>query len=83
MALVGGLTEILEAIPDGTIETGTYLETFAERVGGALGGLDAVVPISECLVVVSWVLVTYVPMVITFLVARFVFTHLPVIGNGG
>lgn len=81
-ALLGALTSILEAIPNGTIDTGTYLEDFAERVGGALGGLDTIVPVSECMVVVSWVLITYVPMVIAFMVARFVWTYLPVIGNG-
>lgn len=87
MLLLGGLldllTAVLDAIPDLTLPFGTIPETFAGVVGGALGGLDAVVPITEVSVLVGWVLTVYLPVVFAYATARWVFTHLPVIGNGG
>lgn len=81
--LLGALTAMLEAIPNGELDTGTYIDDFAEMVGGGVGALDAVVPVTEAMFMLSWVLITYVPCVIAFTIARWVFTHLPVIGNGG
>lgn len=86
-ALVEGvlyvLTALLEAIPDVTLPFGNYPDRFAQEIGGALGSLDAVVPVTEASVVVGWFLVSYVPIVVTFVVVRWVYEHLPVIGNGG
>lgn len=82
-ALLGLLTLILEAIPDGTLPVGDYVEDFATAIGGALGGLDGFLPITEMSVVVGWIMVTYVPIVVTYHIVRWAYTHLPVIGNGG
>lgn len=82
-ALLGLLTVILEALPDLTVPLGDYTDDFAEAIGGALGGLDGFLPISEMAVVVAWILTTYLPVVVAYNVSRWVYTHLPVIGNGG
>lgn len=86
--LLGGLldvlTAILTAIPDASLPAGAadVLETFAEEIGGKVGGLDSVLPITEASVLVGWILGTYVPVVVAYQVAHWVWTHLPVIGNG-
>lgn len=82
-AIVGALVAVLDALPDLTLPFGDYPTEFAELLGGALGGLDSVVPITEAATVAGWVLITYVPIVIAFSVTRWIYTHLPVIGNGG
>lgn len=81
-AVLGALTYLLEQIPDLSIPVGTYPEDFAGIIGGALGGLDGFLPISETVEVVGWVLVTYIPVVVAYQLTRWVYTHLPVIGNG-
>lgn len=81
--IAGLLVELLEAIPDLTLPVGTYPEDFAEALGGALGGLDGVLPISELALVTAWILTVYVPVVFAYSMARWVYTHLPIIGNGG
>lgn len=82
-AVLGGLTSLLEAIPDATLDDGGYPEQFAEAIGGAMGGLDGFLPISELVVVVGWILTTYLPVCVVFYTVRWIYTHLPVIGNGG
>lgn len=82
-AILGGLTAILEAIPDATLPVGTYPAQFASAIGGALGGLDGFLPITEMSVVVGWVLATYVPLCLAYYLTLWIYTHLPVIGNGG
>lgn len=82
-ALLGLLTVILEALPDVTVPVGDYTDDFAEAIGGALGGLDGFLPISETATVVAWILTVYLPVVVAYNVSRWVYTHLPVIGNGG
>lgn len=89
LVLVGGLLDVLAAvlgaIPDASLPAiaSTSLEDFAEEIGGALGGLDSLLPITEAAVFVGWVLGTYVPIAVAYYVAHWVWTHLPVIGNGG
>lgn len=83
VGVLGALTTLLETIPDATLPVGTYPAQFAEAIGGALGGLDGFLPISEMAVVVGWVLATYVPVVLTYHLVLWIYTHLPVIGNGG
>lgn len=78
--IIGGL---LELVPDGGNPFGAVTEDYAEGLGSAVGGLDGLLPISEMLTAVGWVLTTYVPVVVTYNVSRWVYTHLPVIGNGG
>lgn len=81
---VGGLLiAVLGALPDLTLPVGDHMDDFAAAIGGALGGLDGILPISELSEVAAWVLVTYVPVVFAYNSARWVYTHLPVIGNGG
>lgn len=82
-AVTGVLVALLDALPDLTLPVGTYPDDFAEALGGALGGLDGILPISELALVVAWVLTVYVPVVFAYNMARWVYTHLPVIGNGG
>lgn len=77
------LTALLGAIPDLTLPFGDYPEDFAVEIGGALGGLDGVVPISESAVVAGWALTAYLPVAVSFQITRWVYTHLPVVGNGG
>lgn len=85
--LISGALEVVSGllgfIPDGANPFGAATEEYAELVGSAVGGLDGLLPITELLVAVGWVLTTYVPVVVTYSVARWVYTHLPVIGNGG
>lgn len=81
--VLGALTALLDALPDLALPTGDYVEDFAQALGGALGGLDGILPIEETATVVSWILVTYLPIVLSYNMARWVYTHLPVIGNGG
>lgn len=87
--LLGGLldllTAVLDAVPDAPLPAvaSDALEDFATELGGSLGGLDSVVPITEVAVFVGWVLSTYVPIILTYQVAHWVWTHLPVFGNGG
>lgn len=83
-ALLGLLTLILEAIPDGSLPSvaATALEQFADVIGGALGGLDGILPITEVAVFVGWALGTYVPIAVTYQVSHWIWTHLPIIGNG-
>lgn len=82
-SVAGLLVAILDALPDLTLPVGTYPEDFAEAIGGALGGLDGILPISELATVTAWILTVYVPVVFAYSMARWVYTHLPVIGNGG
>jgi len=85
--IVGGildlLTALLDALPDLTLPFGTYPEQFASTIGGGLGGLDGILPITEVAVVVGWVLTTFVPVAIAFHITRWVYEHLPIVGNGG
>lgn len=87
--LVGGLldllTLVLAAIDDVSLPgaASTALEDLATEIGGKLGGLDSVVPITEASVFVGWVLGTYVPVIVAYQVAHWIWTHLPIIGNGG
>lgn len=81
--MLGLWTAILEALPDLTIPVGDYPDEFAEAIGGALGGLNGFLPITEMSVVAGWVLTVYVPVCVAYYVARWVYTHLPIIGNGG
>lgn len=83
VAVMGLLNVILEALPDVTVPVGDYTDDFAEAIGGALGGLDGFLPITETATLVGWVLTVYVPVVVAYHVARWIYTHLPVIGNGG
>lgn len=76
------LTTILEAIPDVEVPVGDYPDDFAGIIGGSLGGLDGFLPISETAEVVGWVLLTYVPVVVAFQITRWVYTHIPIVGNG-
>lgn len=82
--LLGLLTLVLEAIPDATLPViaTNALNDLATEIGGALGGLDGMLPISEVAVFVVWVLGTYVPIVAAYKVSVWVWGHLPVIGNG-
>lgn len=84
-ALLGLLQAILSAIPDASLPAAasTVLSDFATLLGSQLGGLDGMLPISEIGAVVGWVLGTYVPVVIAYQIAHWVWTHLPIIGNGG
>lgn len=82
-SLLSLLTAILEALPDLTVPVGDYPTEFAEAIGGALGGLDGFLPIVEMATVAGWVLGVYVPVVVAYNVTRWLYTHLPVIGNGG
>lgn len=82
-AISGLLVTILDALPDLTLPVGTYPEDFATAIGGALGGLDGILPISETALVVAWVLTVYVPVVFAYNMTRWIYTHLPIIGNGG
>lgn len=83
-ALLALLTVILEAIPDANLPeaAATALESFATTIGGALGGLDSMLPVTEVATFVGWVLGTYVPIMVAYQIAHWVWTHLPVIGNG-
>lgn len=87
--LVGGmldlLTLVLGAIPDAPLPAvaSDALEDFATEIGSSLGGLDGIIPITEAGVFVGWVLGTYVPIILTYQVAHWVWTHLPIVGNGG
>lgn len=87
-ALLGGLlavlTAVLGAIPDAALPSvaATALEDFAEQIGGALGGLDGMLPISEVAVFVGWVLGTWLPAIAAYQVAHWVWGHIPVFGNG-
>lgn len=83
VGLLSLLANILEALPDLTVPVGDYTDDFAEAIGGALGGLDGFLPITELATVAGWILTVYVPVVVAYHVARWVYTHLPVIGNGG
>jgi hypothetical protein len=79
------LTLILETIPDASLPAvaSNALEDFAIEIGAALGGLDGMLPISEIGVFVGWVLGTYVPIIVAYQIAHWVWAHLPVIGSGG
>lgn len=79
----GGGTSLLEVIPDGTLPVGTYPEDFAEAIGGALGGLDGFLPISEMALVVGWALTVYFPIVLVYYLVLWIYTHIPVFGAGG
>lgn len=86
--LVGALLDlfslILSAIPDASLpaSASTALEDFAVQIGGALGGFDSFLPITELSIFIGWVLGTFVPIAISFQIAFWVWAHLPVIGSG-
>lgn len=82
--LLGILTLILEAIPDASLPgaAADMLTDFAGTIGGALGGLDSLLPITELATFVGWVLGTYVPIAVAYQSAMWVWAHLPVIGSG-
>lgn len=86
--LVGGLLSVIAAvlrvIPDQPLPSiaSDALDDFAVEIGGALGGLDGLLPISEIAVFVGWVLGTWLPAMVTYQVAHWVWGHLPIIGNG-
>lgn len=83
-ALLDLLTLVLAAIPDVSLPAiaSDSLESLATTIGGQLGGLDQVVPITEAAVFLGWVLGTYVPIMVAYQIAHWVWTHLPIIGNG-
>lgn len=83
LGVLSMLTAILAALPDLSLPAGGYVDDFAAAIGGALGGLDGFLPITEVSTFAGWVLGVYLPVVVAYNVSRWVYTHLPVIGNGG
>lgn len=83
-ALLDVLTYLLDLIPDASLPAAAAnaLDSFAGQIGGSLGGLNGLLPISECMVFIGWVLGTYVPIVIALQTSMWVWAHLPIIGNG-
>lgn len=68
--------------PDLTFPWDTEVHDLAVFVGSHLASINAVFPVSESLVVVSWSVSYLAPIMLTFLLVRWVYAHIPVIGSG-
>lgn len=84
-AVLDLLTLILSTIPDATLPTAATdaLDSFATIVGGSLGGLDRVFPVTEVSTFVGWVLVTVVPILGVWCVSFWAWKNAPIIGGNG
>jgi hypothetical protein len=82
--LLDALTFLLELVPDASLPAvaSNALDNLAVQIGGTLGGLDQLLPISECAIFVGWVLGTLVPIAVVLQTSTWVWSMLPVIGNG-
>jgi len=69
------------ALPDVDFPFAGSLEDFAVTVGQYANGLDGFLPVSEMAVAVTWALTVYLPFVVTFVIVRWVFQHVPQIGG--
>jgi len=83
-AILDLLTLILSAIPDASLPASAadILTDFASTIGGALGGLDSILPITELAIIAGWILGTYVPIAVAYQTSLWVWAHIPVIGSG-
>lgn len=79
---VYGLLYLISTIfPDVAFPWDDELSDFAVLIGGHLGVVNDVFPVAELLVVISWAAATLLPVVATFLVVRWAYAHLPMIGG--
>lgn len=76
--LITGVTFLL---PDLEIPYSTELLDFAALIGSYVGMLNSVIPVAEAGVFLGWVFAVWLPVYLSFIVARWVWAHLPVIGS--
>lgn len=82
LSVVGFILSALDAIvPDVPVPFSSELSSFATFIGSNLGGLNEFLPIVEIGVVLGWALTVYLPFVVTYVVVRWVFAHVPQVGG--
>lgn len=82
--VVEGIMGLLDSIvPD--IDLDEYIadaESGATWAGSMVGFLSPVLPVSTLADFAAWMVATYLPCWLLFVTVRWVYAHLPVIGNG-
>lgn len=77
-AALSGLTSLL---PDVDLPYDSELDALASQIAGSLGVLDSFFPVYETATFLAWAFTVWLPVVLSFLVAKWVWQHLPVIGS--
>lgn len=80
-AVIGLVEGLVGLLPTVSLPFADTLSDFAELIGSQLGGLNSFLPISEAASVIGWALTVYLPFVLTFLLVRWVYSMLPVVGQ--
>lgn len=76
------LTGMLLLFPDVPMPFASERAQFASFVGGRLGLINTAFPIDSALLVVTWTLTYVLPILVTFIIVRWIYAHLPVVGSG-
>lgn len=81
-AIYGVLYALSIIFPDVEFPWTDELDDLAILIGTHLGGVNEVFPVAELVTVISWCAGTLLPVFLTFVVVRWVYAHVPVIGSG-
>lgn len=83
LGLVGLLIDLLAlALPSGDPPFADDLEGWATMLHGWLFSFEAVLPVSDEVTVIRWVLVVFLPGWLGFLGVKWVVSHVPFLGIG-
>jgi len=83
LSLVRGIWNgIALIVPDVDLSTfDSHLTTLSGLIGSGIGQFDGVFPITETMVFITWTMYTWLPAYLTFLITRWVYARVPVIGS--
>jgi len=80
-AVLGLVDALVGLLPTVSFPFASTLSDFADFIGSQLAGLNSFLPISEVAVPIGWALTVYLPFVLTFLLVRWVYSLIPVVGQ--
>lgn len=81
--VLGVIVRAIDAlIPALEIPYADEVTDLAAWAGTQMGFLDPVIPIATVAAAFGWIVTTYVPLWFAFVVIRWVYSHIPVVGGG-
>lgn len=61
----------------------TLVDDFGPIIVGYLFALNGILPVAELATFAGWVMTLYLPAAVTYAIARWLYSHIPVLGKGG
>jgi hypothetical protein len=61
----------------------TLVDDFGPIIVGYLFALNGLLPVAELATFAGWVMTLYLPAAVTYSIARWLYSHIPVLGKGG